>query len=176
MTTMRTARHRYQLDREGWAASSGIPFRSKLKKHVFVPPDLEEDYVTRYKAESDVHFDLGSATLSQEARDILGFMAASELAAMRHRGSELRLIGTADRVDVEWYNKSLSKMRAENALQALVDALGPHLRVSTETHGLGEDYAKLLGDPDKKPNPEARRVFVRLDGRTIATLRGSQSV
>jgi ribosomal protein L24E len=27
-----------------------------------------------------------------------------------------------------------------------------------------------------KPNPAARRVFVRLDGRTVATLRGSRSV
>ena len=143
---------------------------------VFEPPNLDEDYASKYKVESDVHFDLGSAALSQEGRDVLGFMAASELAAMRHDDSEVRLIGTADRVDVEWYNKALSKMRAENALQVLVDALGPDLRASTVTYGLGEDYAKLLGDPDKKPNPAARRVFVQLNGRTIATLRGSKSV
>lgn len=142
---------------------------------MFVPPEEGDDYVMRYQASSDVHFDLGSATLSQEARHILGFMAAAELAGMRSATSELRLVGSADRVDVRWYNEGLSTMRAENTLQALEDSLGPDLGAKTVTRGLGEDLAILMGDADKTENPEARRVFVMLNGRTIATLRGGRS-
>jgi outer membrane protein OmpA-like peptidoglycan-associated protein len=142
---------------------------------VFVPPRLDDDYVVRYRAEADVHFDLGSATLTQDARNILGFMAASELAGVREAGAEIRFVGSADRVDVEWFNNALSRVRAENALQALMDILGPDLRASTITRGLGEDLAKLMGDPDRKNNPEARRVFILMNGRTIVTLRGAKS-
>ena len=122
-----------------------------------------------------MHFELGSAALSQSARDILSWMGASELAFLSNPASEMILVGTADRVDTEWYNLALSSARAKNGLQALQNSVGPQLKCATKTVGLGESVAAALGHPDKVANPEHRRVFVDLNGSVVVTLRGSKS-
>ena len=141
---------------------------------VFDPPK-SEDYAAKYTKQGDVHFDLGSATLTPKGRDIIGWMCAEERAAFGDARSTVRLIGSADRVDRRWFNEALTKMRADNTAQALNDALGPALQAELDARGYGEAIPFLLGQADDLEEPGLRRVFVELDGHSLTTLRGAES-
>ena len=129
------------------------------------------DIAEAYQMHTQSAFESGIATLTGAGRDAVGWFAAVELAALRDKGSVLRLIGSADRVDVEWYNDSLSKMRAKNVHQALRDALGHDLRAKVEVRGFGESLPKAIGVKNGQDDPKFRRVFIELDGRAVGSLR-----
>lgn len=121
------------------------------------------------------HFELGSATLSYEGEEALRILCATELKTFRSPNSGLVIVGQADRVDEEWYNRELSLMRAENTLQAIKDILGKNFKIkpkNVQTFGFGELQAKLMGQKDGSKNPEMRRVHILLNGRVATSLRG----
>ena len=139
------------------------------------PKETWKDYVATYGGTEDSHFELGSAALSDEGRDVIGWLAATELAALRSRGTEVFALGSADRVDTAWYNELLSTLRAENTLQALKDAVGPTMRAKTNAQGLGETLPAGANQPDGHENPEFRRVWLSFSGQSVATLKGGKS-
>ena len=55
-----------------------------------------------YGGTVDAHFELGSATLSEPGRDAVGWLAATELAQLLSRGTDVYALGSADRVDTAW--------------------------------------------------------------------------
>lgn len=127
-------------------------------------------YEARYGGGTTAHFELGSALLSRYGKRLLGHLGAAELDLLSRPTSQLELVGSADRVDVEWYNELLSTVRAENALTALRDALGPELEAKAFASGLGETLPKDAGLKDGQEAAEFRRVFVEYQGRPIANL------
>lgn len=131
-------------------------------------------YEARFGGSTRAHFALGSSLLTAQGRHLLGFLAASELATLSRLGTRLDLIGSADRVDVEWYNQLLSEVRAQNALQYLEDVLGKELRATTRAVGLGEQLPRDAGMEDGTEAPEYRRVYVEYEGRAIANLQVSR--
>ena len=67
---------------------------------------------------------LGQAILTPVGRATLRSIVAYELAAFMDRNGSLELVGHADRVDTEERNIELSRLRALNVKQAIVDMLG----------------------------------------------------
>jgi outer membrane protein OmpA-like peptidoglycan-associated protein len=135
----------------------------------------KNDYAVESEKTQEIHFRLGSAILTQEARQIVREMCAIELASFMSVGSVLVIIGHADRLDTENRNLELSKLRAENALQAIKDILGDQLKIPSNqisVHGAGELKAEYAGDADETPNPKWRKVEVILNSTLILTLRG----
>ena len=132
------------------------------------------DYVAHYQLKNDVHFCLGSARLTEDARQALRIVCANELAAFDLPGSTLRIVGHADRVDEPQPNIELSRMRAMNTLRALVDVLGDRFRMPEANIKLewkGEEEAAIAQPKGQKPDPKFRRVDVYLNARLVISLK-----
>jgi outer membrane protein OmpA-like peptidoglycan-associated protein len=168
-----------EVDTHGIAAGAEFgPSRGYIRSEDNSFGDIVEEaasietvrYETRYGGGSVAHFELGSALLSRFGKRLLGQLGAAEVALLALSASRLDLVGSADRVDVEWYNKLLSKVRAENALQVLRDTLGADLAATAVAVGLGEKLPIDAGLDDGTEAAEFRRVFVEYAGRPIANL------
>jgi outer membrane protein OmpA-like peptidoglycan-associated protein len=88
-------------------------------------------------------------------------------------GSQLTINGHTDRSAPDQYNRDLSKLRAENTLQAIHDVLGAKFRIpagNIKVAGMGEDEARRDKRPDNERNPKYRRVDVILNSRLVLTL------
>lgn len=137
---------------------------------------VEQNYTTAHRAETQVHFKLGSALLTDEARQLLRLLCANELVAFTSPGSQLTINSHADRVDSDTRNLELSDLRAKNTRQALQDIIGdtfvPNARVLLR--GLGEQGAKEAGDKDHTPNPVRRKSEVVVNSRLVVTLFGRE--
>ena len=157
----------------GWGSVFGAedqiapPEDNKRFKKIEHQIELEES--------TDVHFVLGSATVTEQGRKKLRAFAANELAELRDADSVLQISGFADRIDRRWYNKILSEMRAANTLTALKDCTGDGLKAEVELFGAGEDALALLNQhmdfPDDQAAPDWRRVFVTLNGLVTIVLK-----
>lgn len=136
---------------------------------------VDQDYTVANHLEADIHFDFGSAVLTPSAREALRIFCANELSALSSTGSQLTISAQADRVDTDQRNLALSKMRAQNTLQAIQDIVGGRLALPAGrmvTRGLGEQGAKEAGDADQTKNPARRKSEVVLNSRLVATLFG----
>lgn len=151
-----------------------------LEVETWRPPQYEsrfrtEVYEEQLHTEESFHFHLGSATVRDRARSLLRKMCANELAELRDADSLLRVWGYADRLGRRWYNKELSQSRAENALQAVKDCVGPKLSAKTETYGAGEDglavLNKFMDFPDNAATPEMRKVVIWLNASARVELK-----
>lgn len=156
-----------------WGRITGLGqgFEEKDSDHIL----RDEDYTVEAELETKVHFRLGDALLTDEGRQALRIMAAKELTCFSSEGSRLVLNGHADRVDCDERNVELSRLRAENAKQAVQDILGDQLGIPDDriiTQGLGERRAKAAGEPDEKANRTWRRVDTLLDSRLVLRLTG----
>lgn len=139
------------------------------------PPPKFVDYRTTVGRADSIHFLLSSATVRDEAREILRIFAASELALFTDKHAELVVVGLADRLGRKWFNDELSKARAENVVQALVDCLGDDFQVHVNISSHGERLLSALGFPDDAETPEMRRVFLALGGVVGVTLEVSDA-
>jgi len=138
---------------------------------------VDQDYTAANHLQAKVHFEFGSAILTRDAREVLRIMCANELVAFGSAGSTLVITSHADRVDTDQRNLDLSKMRAQNTLQAIQDILGPNFSIPSANItllGLGEQGAKAAGDADHTKNPAQRKSDVVLNSRLVATLFGRQ--
>ena len=135
---------------------------------------VKTDYSADYKLQNDVHFCLGSAVLTEDARQALRIVCANELVAFSSPESTLTIIGHTDRVDKDERNLTLSALRADNTLQAIRDILGTSFKIPDKNIGIsgrGENEAIRDVRPDEKPDPKYRRVDVYLDARLIISLK-----
>ena len=143
---------------------------------------VKTDYSLAYGLTNDVHFCLDSALLTEDARQALRIMCANELAAFTSGGAHVRIIGHTDRSippgmtlqKARKYNEDLSRLRAENTLQAIRDILGARFNVSAQNIsavGKADDEAIRDSRPPKEINPSYRRVDVILNARLVLTLK-----
>ncbi len=163
----------------GFTASGGYITSDPNAQDRAVPGShrIDQDYTAANHLEAKVHFEFGSAILTPDAREVLRIMCANELVAFGSAGSTLVITSHADRVDTDQRNLDLSKMRAQNTLQAIQDILGPNFRVPSANItllGLGEQGAKAAGNADHTKNPAQRKSDVVLNSRLVATLFGRQ--
>ena len=176
------------------AGGKSLPFGEILKKN---QPDVDlssnpisTDYGAQYQLLNDVHFCLGSAFLTDDGRQALRIVGANELVAFGSSTSSLRIVGHTDRVDTtkksateaekQEKNRILSKLRADNTLQAIIDILGRDLAIPKngsqmviegqgEEEAIKEEKLKKLSY-NNKPIPKFRRVDVYLNSRLIISL------
>lgn len=161
------------------AGGKALPF-GKIWKKDFKDFDATKsiaitDYAGAYNLKDDTHFCLGSAVLTEDARQALRIACANELVAFSSPTTTLSIIGHTDRVDTSERNLTLSALRAENTLQAIKDILGANYKIPDsnikELSGKGENEAIKDNRPDNKPEPKYRRVDVFLDTRLIISLK-----
>lgn len=155
--------------------SLGYIFKSlaTFPKRVPGKHQFDSDYATERKLETQIHFKFGSALLTDDGRKLLRILCANELASFLSSGSELTINSHADRVDSEPRNLELSRLRAQNTLQAIRDILGASFQVPAARvtlRGLGEEGAKDAGDKDATQNPNRRKSEVALNSRLVLTL------
>jgi outer membrane protein OmpA-like peptidoglycan-associated protein len=145
---------------------------------------VNTDYTADYKLQNDVHFCLGSALLTEDARQALRIVCANELVAFLSPKSVLEVIGHTDTVDTPdrnkrttsklQFNMTLSLLRAENTMKAIKDILGSNFQIPNaqiKPSGWGENLAIKDGRPDNKPDPKYRRVDVFLNSRLVISLK-----
>jgi outer membrane protein OmpA-like peptidoglycan-associated protein len=156
----------------GWGIGDIVDIDDSTVDPAPVTPTFE--YTEKLERSQDVHFVLGSAEPLPIARQLLRIFAANELALLRDPLSSLVILGYADRTGRPKFNRLLSKARAVNTRQALVDAIGDDLRADLMELGHGEDVLAALGEafgfPDGQPNAQWRRCFVVLNGTIAATM------
>jgi len=141
------------------------------------------DYAADYNLRDDAHFCLGSALLTEDARQALRIVCANELVAFSSPTSTLEVIGHTDLVDTADRNLTLSLFRSENTVQAIKDILGSSFKIPDtriKSSGKGENEAfKNSGLPQKfkdirlheKPDPKYRRVDIFLNSRLVISLK-----
>lgn len=137
----------------------------------------------------NVHFNLGSAKVTDQGLEILRKFCAEELVSLMSSGSSLIITGQADRKDTLTNNQQLSELRARNTLQHIMAITGDKFGIpfngyepsfSLLTPGtfiwpLGEWPAILKRREDKIPNPADRRVDIYVNYRhTLALFSGKQ--
>jgi outer membrane protein OmpA-like peptidoglycan-associated protein len=118
-------------------------------------------------------FAVDQSSINEIGRIQLRKFCAMERAALASPLSKLRIEGYASRTGMKDYNLRLSRLRAYNTWQAIVDILGddfaiPPDRIETIAHG--EDAAESAGERDNEEKAEWRRVDVYINGRLIVTL------
>lgn len=132
------------------------------------------DYAAAYNLQSDTHFCLGSAVLTEDARQALRIVCANELVAFSAADSTLEITGHTDRVDEAERNLTLSALRASNTEQAIRDILGANFKIPDgriKIAGKGENEALKDKRPDKQPDPKYRRVDIKLNSRLLISLK-----
>jgi flagellar motor protein MotB len=172
----------------GWVWDAGQNLTPHYPAYVY----LEDDFAGEIAFERQIHFRLGDALLTDEGRQALRLLAASELYCFMSSESTLAIIGHADRVDCRARNIELSKLRAQNVLRALKDILGDDFNIPEDKEhlhvaGLGETsaefadwFARMTGlgiyQPDGEPDPRFRRVDIVLNGRLVLRLQGQGKI
>lgn len=140
----------------------------------WTPPSRKSASIrVQHRANTRVHFALGSSLLTDVGRYGLRVLAAEELVLFR-QGNESELIvdAHADRVDSEEYNCVLTRLRADNVVQTLRDVLGEEFKVSrVVARGLGEQEASKT-DKDGQANQFYRRADLSINGRLVLVLEG----
>jgi hypothetical protein len=139
-----------------------------------VPEARTREFPLTGAASNKSHFDLGCAVLDTEGRETIRRFCAQELFYLQSPHSVVRIEADTDRVDCRWRNEELSKLRADNAFQAIKDTLGkkaPVAFLGTERKGYGEVRAKNIGNlADDTEDRTWRKVEVYLNGRGMMRL------
>lgn len=208
------------LDLSGWAdkfaagaggevsASVGYIFAETVTKK---PRPAPHEIKAREPVNDDlgplagaVHFELGSAVVTDDGRRLLRILAALELPAfMDRKHTRLAIVAHTDRVDTWSRNLELAYYRAQNVRRTLDAILGKKLKIaqgnpkagwlSATVDGKalewtgqlamtnlllrweGEREAAAAGEPDRKENQRYRRVDVILNNRLVLRLDGGGS-
>ena len=142
--------------------------------------DLSQPYFSNKSVTGDLskaaHFCFDSSLLTPAARQLLRVVCADQLAALANTKTEIWIVGHTDRVGTSARNLELSQLRSKNVRQALLDVLGPALKVPAgNIHDIGfsEWLAALKLHPNDVKNPNDRRVDLLINGSLVATFRES---
>jgi outer membrane protein OmpA-like peptidoglycan-associated protein len=150
------------------AGAMGKISSKRLPDLDFSSPAIKDYQASSFGLQHDVHFCLDSALLTEDARQALRIMLATELPAFESKTSHVTVFGHTDRVASDAYNLRLSELRAKNVEQAIKDVLGTRLAAPIFAKGLGEVSARL--DP-ADIHPPSRRVDVLVNARLVLSLR-----
>jgi len=162
--------------RWGEIRAKQLPDESEQQVHVAT------DYSHRYGFRDNVHFCLGSALLTQDARQALRIVCANELAGFGNPDSRLSVLGFADTVgykdataeQVHERNRTLSLLGAQNTVKAMRDILGDRFRIeerNIKVTGDGQQEAEKASRALGHPDPQFRRVDVVLNSVLVVSLR-----
>lgn len=156
----------------GWIRKPSIKGRPKI-----LPTKIlkDEDFTVAGGHSNEIHFRLGDAMLTDDARQLLRIICSRELKSFKDPFSIMGIVGHADRVDTEDRNIELSRLRSKNTLQAIRDILGSDFLIKPENitiSAMGEERAKTAGDLDGYPNLKWRKVEVIVNHRLVLNLRG----
>ena len=151
-----------------------------ITRHTDTLIDLSKPYFANRSVTGDLskaaHFCFDSSLLTPAARQMLRVVCADQLAALASPRSEIWIVGHTDRVGTNARNLELSQLRAKNVRQALIDVMGPALKVPVgNIHDIGfsEWLAALKLHPNEVKNPDDRRVDLLINGALVATFRES---
>ena len=136
---------------------------------------IPKDYNLKYGKKKATFNGHDSAFLTEDARELLRIMCASELALLERDDVEITVEGHTDRTGTKEHNKNLGNNRATNVKLALRDIMGQKLKIADDKiitpKDLGESLAESeAGDYDTKENPTYRGVRVLINGRVSLTL------
>ncbi len=163
----------------GHTMSTGFILENKSKVQIVKDPFSTiqiADYTAELSLETTVYFALGDSYVTEIARQFLRMVCASELSLLLNNESHLTIVGHADRLDTFRNNLDLSEYRAQNVQTAIEKIMGDHFRIpdkNIHTKGLGEYEAVVAGDKDHTPDPNYRKVEIKLNGMLVATLHGN---
>jgi len=135
--------------------------------------EIQKDYSLRYDKKTQTFNGFDSAILTEDGRQRLRWMAASELPVLMEKDTDIRVEGFTDRVGTDDYNKKLAMNRAENVKLALRDILGKRLKIADkdiDATSLGEKLARNAGDLQDEENPRFRGVRILINGRVVLRL------
>ncbi|MFM5949624.1 MAG: OmpA family protein [Novosphingobium sp.] len=118
-----------------------------------------------------VFFDLNSADIRPEGKEVLGFAAKEYVERGEPIGNTIFLAGYTDRSGSEHYNRALADRRTKSVRAFLVtNGVNPDRIVSLP---FGEDPNRLrVATDDGAPNDQNRRVEIMFESRGRAPLKG----
>ena len=137
---------------------------------------IPKDYSLKYGLKRAIFHGHDSALLTDDARELLRIMCASELPVLEQDDVEITIQGYTDRMGTDKHNRDLSTYRTKNVKQAIRDIMGQKLRITDDKikeEPLGETRAAAEGDFDTKENPKYRGVTVLINGRVTLKLDGA---
>lgn len=116
-------------------------------------------------------FDNAEPELTEAGRQALRELVAEHRAIFDSPGSSIAILGYADASGEAEQNLKLSKARARNVRQALIDILGADHAAAGQMacEGLGDEPARAAGSAGV--DPRWRKATVLLDGQVRMTLR-----
>ena len=127
---------------------------------------------TAYKGDGRAHFKHDSALLTPAAENLIRKLCANEMFLLMSPKTVITITGHTDRSGTDKYNEGLSKNRANNVKQKIIDICGAKINaVIKEPLYNGAELAKK--DPAKKYyDPRYRRVDITINGQIVLSLVG----
>lgn len=127
---------------------------------------------TAYQGDGRAHFKHDSALLTPGAENLIRKLCANEMFLLLSPKTVITITGHTDMSGTDKYNEGLSKNRANNVKQKIIDVCGKKINaVIKEPLYKGEELAKK--DPLKKHyDPRYRRVDIDINGQIVLSLVG----
>lgn len=127
---------------------------------------------TAYQGDGRAHFKHDSALLTPAAENLIRKLCANEMFLLMSPKTVIMITGHTDMSGTDTYNEGLSKNRAANVKQKIIDICGTEINaVIKEPLYKGEELAKK--DPAKKYyDPRYRRVDIDINGEIVLSLVG----
>jgi flagellar motor protein MotB len=127
---------------------------------------------TAYQGDGRAHFKHDSALLTSGAENLIRKLCANEMYLLLSPKTVITITGHTDMSGTDKYNEGLSKNRANNVKQKIIDVCGTKIKADIkEPLYKGEELAKK--DPLKKyRDPRFRRVDITINGQLVLSLVG----
>ena len=127
---------------------------------------------TAYQGDGRAHFKHDSALLTSAAENLIRKLCANEMFLLMSPKTVITITGHTDMSGTDKYNEGLSKNRAHNVKQKIIDICGAKIKdLIKEPIYKGEELAKK--DPAKKYyDPRYRRVDIDINGQIVLSLVG----
>lgn len=123
-----------------------------------------------YKGDGKTHFKHDSALLTVGAENLLRKMCANELLVLILPQTIVEITAHTDKSGSADYNKKLSKNRADNVKQKILDICGNKINAQIKAVGKGEELANIEDKTGSDYNPKYRRVDIAINGILILSL------
>jgi outer membrane protein OmpA-like peptidoglycan-associated protein len=126
-----------------------------------------------YSAATAAHFAVDDPALTPLGLQEIRRTCALQRAMLTNRNGSINVVGYTSTTGSDAHNLTLSRLRAQNTLQAIRDVMGSDLAVPQDrqtSSGLGEAPARAAGVPDRTESEPWRKVEVSFDGTVVLTL------